>query len=302
MNRTRLLLTITLGLTFSIAIAAADPIESERLLDAVNYVQGVDNGTLRNFDPDEEVLGTDRCLEEVAGVLVSHKPSTLVNLRHTKIPGATASGDKWTAPISAIEKYCADVAVRAVVHVGLAGLEETLTHAAQLHQEYFVDGGDPADNWYNLEAVAKKCPAAVDAALAKGIPASQRLELGGKLTAITLGQAKADVCGPLVAAVGKVQAQQRAAEEARLAPFKKSLKGDKLALVLSRGTDWYGKGCRLMSVAQMAKATTWYEILVDTSGIQARWTTRAYKFKGDKRAGNKERSGWGNDAPSSGCP
>ncbi len=45
-----------------------------------------------------------------------------------------------------------------------------------------------------------------------------------------------------------------------------------------------------------------YEILVDTSGIQPRWTTRAYKFKGDKRAGNQERSGWGNDAPSSGCP
>jgi len=145
--------------------------------------------------------------------------------------------------------------------------------------------------------VARHCNEAVDAAEAVGVPAS------AKVGTTTFGKARATYCEPIDAKVAAILAAKQAAWEAQMAPYTKALKGDKLDLVMKWGPDWYGKGCKLLRTAkQLAKAKVWYAISVDTSGVEPRWTTRAYQFKGNALKGTKDRSGWGNDAPAKGCP
>ncbi len=66
----------------------------------------------------------------------------------------------------------------------------------------------------------------------------------------------------------------------------------------------HGKGCKLMTTpAAMKKAKSWYIILLDDNDLIYRWTTRQYKFKGNKLVvDGKERTGTGRFPPSKACP
>jgi hypothetical protein len=249
------------------------------------------------------------CVTEVdAALAAGDTPDTIVNLWYSKLPGAaeftSSNGNhQWQAPLSAVRKHCVGKEAEWQTRVMISDIESTLASAKEMYETYFTSGDDVSwDAWDTLERVAKKCPAQIDAALAAGVESSHPLELRtGEKT--TLGAASATYCEPLVTAVTALLAKNAAEAEAHWAPYKKLLKGSKLDLVLARGTDgWYGKGCKQLSTAkQLAKAKVWYEVSVDTSGYEPRWTLRAYKFKGNKLASTKDKSGRGNDAPSSAC-
>ncbi len=210
------------------------------------------------------------------------------------------------AKLGDLRKYCATAAEASWV----TGAELAAKQAMGVYDEWLgpdasADQAERENQMGTIADAAKRCSAAVQGALAAGVPGSRELSVRGDK--IALGDLEAHACKPLAEAIAKLQAEVAARREAIIAPFRKALKGDKLALVLEREM-WapgfaYGKGCReLKGAADFARASTWYEILIDTNGLLPRWTTRAYIFKGDKLTGKKERTGRGSDAPSKACP
>lgn len=150
-----------------------------------------------------------------------------------------------------------------------------------------------------LEA-AETCSASVKEAL-KVAPPSSAVHLYHREIKLADGEA---ICDRLRVATKKAIEEAKAAEEARLAPFKKALKGDRLSLWMKYQQGFHGPGCRAITTpAQLAKAKSWYIILEDDSGVVYRWTTRQYSFKGDKLVVSaKERTGTGRNPPSKACP
>jgi hypothetical protein len=249
----------------------------------------------------------DQCVAEVDAAYADGKtPETVAHIGYTQIPGATEfvsnTNHVWSAPLSAVRTHCAGKLAEREAKNRLGEIEDVFLSARDLHKSYFVDDGDVVEAWDLLVRVSKKCPTLVDAAIAAGVSADAKVTpRGGK--AITIANGRTQFCDPLTHAVTELAAKKAAEEEAFWAPYKKLLSGSKLDLVLARGANgWYGKGCKQLSTANaLAKATVWYEVSVDTSGIRPRWNLRTYKFKGNKLAGTTDKSGWGNDAPSSAC-
>jgi len=210
------------------------------------------------------------------------------------------------AKLGDLRKYCATAEQGSWALAAAGAAENALgVYKEWLGPKAIADQGERENQMGLIAKAAQRCSAAVKGALAAGVPADRELEVDGD--DIALGELEARACKPLAEAIAKLQAEVAARREAIIAPFRKALKGDKLALVLEREM-WapgfaYGKGCReLKGAADFARASTWYEILIDTNGLLPRWTTRAYIFKGDKLTGKKERTGRGSDAPSKACP
>lgn len=154
-----------------------------------------------------------------------------------------------------------------------------------------------------LLSMAADCSTAVKAALDGGVDPDRELVARYNAAVGKLRDAEA-ACEKLrAAAQGAIDAAAVAAE-AHLVPYKKALKGDKLALWMHYQEGFYGKGCKSMTKpAALAKAKVWYKIVIDDNGIVPRWTTRQYKFKGNKLVvDGKERTGQGSFPPSKGCP
>jgi hypothetical protein len=154
-----------------------------------------------------------------------------------------------------------------------------------------------------LLSIARDCSVSVKAALDGGVPADQVIEgrWGPSLGPLSDGEA---ACEQLRAAAQGAIDAAAAAAEAYLVPYKKALKGDKLELWMYYQEGFYAKGCKpLTEPAALAKAKVWYKILVDDNGLVPQWTTRQYKFKGNKLVvDGKERTGRGSFPPSKGCP
>lgn len=204
-----------------------------------------------------------------------------------------------------MKKYCEDQARKLWVGDASAGVRDALGITDRWFGADAEHDEDEVRNQLSVLAMsAQSCSDSVKGALAAGLPPSTELALAnGKLP---LGEAEARACKPLADAIARQQELFEAREEAERAPFKKLLRGDKLKLVLDKYLWKYGayvKGCRQIDdAAAFARASTWYEIMLDESGLQPRWITRALIFKGDKLVGEKTRTGVGRTPPSKGCP
>jgi hypothetical protein len=147
---------------------------------------------------------------------------------------------------------------------------------------------------------AKKCRAEVDAALAAGVPADAPIKL--KAETIQLGAAKAKVCDAVAGSGQGVIDTENAKLEAKQAPYRKALTGDKLNLILNLwGDSFYGVGgAPLDTPDKLAAASAWFGLLTwEGEDGKTHWTVRKYAFKGDKAIGNAtERSGCCDSPPS----
>ena len=149
---------------------------------------------------------------------------------------------------------------------------------------------------------ADTCRKEVDAALAAGVAASTTIKL--KAGEITLGDAKAKVCDAVAAAGQVIVDAEQAKLDAKKAPYRKVLTGDKLNLIENLwGDAFYGVGGDPLDTPEKLKAASaWFSVLTwtDDNDGKTHWTLRKYKFRGDKAVGNAtERSGCCDEPPSS---
>jgi hypothetical protein len=136
------------------------------------------------------------------------------------------------------------------------------------------------------------CTTAVDKALAGGLAATQKLEIG--TDSITLGEAKARYCDKLLAwaaSYGGASAKAKAAASEKVTAkyTKHGIKGDRLKLMVEYDdVRWRGKGCEYIDdPAKLAKAPLLFQWLENADGTH---TIRRYQFKGDKLAGTTNKT------------
>jgi len=148
------------------------------------------------------------------------------------------------------------------------------------------------------------CEKAVDDMLKSSPPAT---EVRLKKSTVTLGEAKAKICQALQQQCDSMKAAFAAAREAKIAPFRAVLKGDRMKVFEAQDMAFesiYGPGGRqLHSPEDFAAAPTWYVVLSSDDGFFYRWTTRGFRVRGNNSAGPPvERNGVGRNPPSSAYP
>lgn len=157
-----------------------------------------------------------------------------------------------------------------------------------------------------LTGPAEDCAVAVEQALtAYKLPASTPLKVTDKVT-VKLGDANAQVCQKLVTETARVRAEWKArieaARQAKLAPFKAAVKGDKLRIIEEEHLyeiSGYGKGgVEMDSPAEYKKASLIF-IVMSFEGNDGRthWRLRRYQFRGDKLVKTTETTGRGDSPP-----
>lgn len=155
---------------------------------------------------------------------------------------------------------------------------------------------------------AKACAAAVKAARGAGVPDSTMVEFhsydASVKSPLSLADVDAKVCA-LAAKLGGAQTEKKLAEEkARYAPYLKALSGDKKTMFWEKrmldGDNYYGHGGKsLTQAADFKNSDVWYYYVHDRNGVYPRWDVEGWTFKGDKQAGTYDKSGLGEDPPSS---
>jgi hypothetical protein len=138
---------------------------------------------------------------------------------------------------------------------------------------------------------AGMCRDAVDAASTAGASPSASITLKSG-QALTLAEAKAKICDEMAAAGQGVVDAEKAKEEAKKAPFRKVLTGDKLGVLENLwGDTFYGVGGTILDTPEALQgASVWFGVLshdeVDDAGItRTHWIVRKYVFSGDKLTG-----------------
>jgi hypothetical protein len=150
--------------------------------------------------------------------------------------------------------------------------------------------------------MAKDCNKAVDAAIADSVPGEIAIEVSSNK--IKISEIKARVCAPLEKLATEVRVKAKAEEAAKFAPYTKVLGGDKLKVFNNTyrgGTNVYGPGGKLLrALGDFVKASVWFTYGVNRDGVQPRWSTDRYAFKGMKQRGHvTHQNGWADTPPSS---
>jgi hypothetical protein len=141
------------------------------------------------------------------------------------------------------------------------------------------------ENAAKLGEAGVACTTELERLIGEGLRLDVTIELGGK--ELVLRDARAQVCGKLVAAAETFAAEVKAARERRYAeraaPYKKiGITGDRLELLVDHyNYPMYAVGGReLKTPAELKKAKVIFEVLLP--GTHTVWTVRKYQFQGDK--------------------
>ncbi len=218
------------------------------------------------------------------------------------IAGATKKGDESFIALSAIERMC--TAQNNKVKAFDASI---WAFHMNMEIERMLKQGTPNEGaLITIMNEAKNCSEAMAEALAKGAPKEIPLLY---TDGVTLGEADAKVCHSVNKAVAEAKAKRAAAEkaahDAAVAPFKKLMKGDKLALIeqydlYEDDTEIYGRGGYVIHTPEeLKKAKVWFMQFgndTDSHG-RPRWHLRRWQFRGDKLVKQKELHGRGEEAP-----
>jgi hypothetical protein len=293
------------------AVTSAPTAEQERLLDklstAVVIAHGMDLRRRDARDVHTYLSNSQDCVDAVAAAEKGGvKPFHLVRV-DKEFPGAREKrrprqGPAYYAPFDKAKPFCRATwtAVRAMgataaLEASLARLESIAAGKVDLDDGAIAYAGIPV----------APCKKGVAAALAAGILPGEKLTVG-KVT-VTLGQADATICSKLETEVERLRAELaaklEAEKQAKLAPFKKVLKGDKMRTYEQYGMydlRIYGvKGYELSTPDDFRTAAVWFMVLngEDDRG-RTTWILRRLKFSGNKLRGETEKTGLGSEPPS----
>ncbi|MFH2005018.1 MAG: hypothetical protein ABI333_00395 [bacterium] len=226
-------------------------------------------------------------------------------LRH-KVNGRFL-GWKHYAAVSAVAKLCRSINVGMqikAVRVALQTSAKELLAAAKL---------DEAGTLSKTDIIAavqsvRRCIAAVDLVVANGLSPNTMIDTKHK-GRVKLKHAKRRICLALRkrrdALMAKYEAAIKAALEAKLAPYKKVLRGDKFKTfrdysmydryVYTRGRR------RLTSPRAFHRASVWFQELTFTHNCPVRvcWRLRRFQFRGNRLRRTTEKTGRGSNVPTS---
>jgi len=306
--RTRITAPFTAFLTatsIAATAAAAPPDPGVALLGKVSVAESsvafIDAKAVRSERKVSEALTKiDRCVSAVDAALAAgfknadeakvYDSSRYANGRKDKQPGRTAV---HFAPLSEIRGMCQ--ALRNQVGVGdvIRAVDEARGVEKQLATKKLGRTDARVAEVYHT-----KCTAAVDKALERKINKQASLET--EYGTMTLAEAKEKGCGPIGALIAKAQSAGQAAQDARFAPWKKALKGDKIKTFLGKKMIHFRvytkRGKQLNTPADFAKASVWFEVL--RSGHPRKWRMKRFAFRGNKLVSTKVIEGRGRKAPS----
>ncbi|HRH43124.1 MAG TPA: hypothetical protein PKY82_15950 [Pyrinomonadaceae bacterium] len=230
------------------------------------------------------------CLSEIQKVMAAGVPETKT------IPIKKESDDStYQMPISALKALCNRVLAVTGGSVWKSKAEEAAQFISVWQKPLEEGKVDKVQariaTQSGLQALSK-----LDEARNNGLKDTQELNISGQT--LTVADVREQIVY-LLTQLSKINDQYIAAEEARLAPFRNALSGDKLSLFNSRFTDEtvgvYGAGGHLLKTpAEYASSGVWCEWSVDNSRIVKSWNIACWQFKGmTKIGGPVTRSGFG---------
>lgn len=211
-------------------------------------------------------------------------------------------GTQYWVRFGAVAKLCEQRAEQVKAAVALDGLER-----AHKQLEALAQGKDFGEHGHiYLATQLDACRAGVDKAIAGGASPAAVLDVYG--TRVELGKARAQLCDTLAAKIAEHQAAKearKAAElEAKLAPYRKVLKGDKMKTfasyeMWSSDMEVLGKGgYQLVKPADFAKASKWFRWSAseDNRGRPI-WEMEIHVFRGHKLVKTQQKRGRGTEPP-----
>jgi hypothetical protein len=290
------------------AAAAASP----ELLAAVKKAQGQAylaaghlNGSNTKKEGDKVVQIANACVAAVDAALAGGADAGDLVQVDGKVEGAVKEKNALgypvsMAPLSSVRAFCEGI----TGHARAKDMSSSLAlYDGWLQKLSNPKHNSPAEMNAGYLQVPK-CEKAVDEALAASPPTTVvRL----KKSTVTLGEAKVKICQALQQQCDSMKAAFAAAREAKIAPFRAVLKGDRMKVFEAQDMAFesiYGPGGRqLHTPEEFAAAPTWYVVLSSDDGVFYRWTTRGFRFRGNNSAGPPvEKNGIGRNPPSAAYP
>jgi hypothetical protein len=211
--------------------------------------------------------------------------------RMQKEPGRTA---EHFASLSAVRAACAAMRTRVGVVQVTRAVDEAVDMEQQLRTRELTKSAAVV-----AEMQAGKCVESVDTAISRRI--SPDATVPTKLGELRLDEVKDKGCGAITALAAEANNAGQAAVDAKFAPWKKGLSGDKLDTFLNKNMIHFrvrGRGGKeLVTPADFARSNVWFEGL--NSDSPRRWAIKRFKFSGDRLVGTDVITGAGKVVPSS---
>lgn len=230
------------------------------------------------------------CLSEIQKVIAAGVPETKTIAIKKESDNST-----YQMPISELKSLCNRVLAATGGSVWKGNAEDAAQFIS-VWQKPLEEGKVDKVRARIATETGKQALAKLDEARKNGLADTKELTVFGQTLTV------ADVREQIVYLqneLSKINDQYIAAEEARLAPFRSALSGDKLSLFNNRFSDEtvgvYGAGGHLLKTpAEYASSSIWCEWSVDNSKIVKSWDIACWQFKGmTKIGGPVTRSGFG---------
>lgn len=272
----------------------------ENVREPANYVaEFVKDTEIRPSYADELFKRAKRGIEAVNQALAAGVPgSRTVNIT---FEGEHYKKIEKPMTLAEIKMMCERIAALAGKAYYLGTADQAITNAS-VWPGYIADGTVEREEVQARTAVdsAKQCIAAIDEALANGVPDSTVIKAIDKKMSLAEGR---EMCVYVRDAAGKVVGKNQAAEDATYEPFRKLLSGDKLRLYNERLKSYklYGAGGKVLRTPEDYRdSPLWCTTGVDRDGIVPVWSVDCWHFKGMVMVGSvTTRTGEGDEAPSS---
>ncbi len=234
------------------------------------------------------------CLSDVKEALASNPATAKVQLKH-------ATGERSYTLAEVRDQVCGPVEAELMQRKLLGPLWRAASHVGNQLENLGTDPKHTTTTVGLLTDFAAECVLKADEATAAGVPGSRVVEFQGN--DVTVAQLR-QLCEAGGKQAAEVAARIKAEEEAKFAPYWKVLTADKRKVFDSTyklGMNVYGpRGKLLTTPAQFKAAAVWFTYGVNRDGIQPRWETDRYKFKGMKQVGAVGgTSGVGDEPPTS---
>lgn len=304
----RLVLTLSALTTLTSGFASAAQADDGQPLALVSQYEG----TVHYTNPlelgsdsrvDRAIAELDQCIAAVdAAKAAGHGDDTEVKVHDSKFYGGKGRMHKEPghteehfAPLGEVRAACESMRAEAGVAMVRRAADEAYDMEQQLRSKGQLDRGTAVV----AKMQADTCNKAVETAEARDVPADTLVTT--KYGEMQLDEVKDKGCTPIAALAEEASAAGQAAKDAKFAPWKEALSGDKIKTFLDKNMIHFRVrtrgGKELAKPADFARANLWFEGL--NSDHPRRWKLKRFQFSGDKLVSTKVITGAGHVPPAS---
>lgn len=268
------------------------------------YMEKPDADKMRPVDAEAIYQRATQCTAAVDKALAQGVPATrTMTVRVVETKSWAMEGEDKPMSLAEVKDMCQRMGA-------LAGQSHFTADASQMAinasvwPKMFANGEVKGVQARGALEAGKSCVAAIDKALAAGVPDTTVIEMLGSDTK-PLSESR-EMCVYVRDEAQKVVGKEQAAQDAEYKPYRDVLSGDKLALYNSRMKMMkvYGHGGRVLRTpADYKLSTVWCEVGVNRDGAMPMWELACWRFLGMKKvSGPTTKEGVGDQPPSSAFP